>query len=290
VTDETSHYEEGDTSVASMNARPQRERFRLRWWTVASIAPMVLAVILLDLRGGLSQCFGVIVLSALSATVVYFISGRRALVANVMFAVLMLLLMGTICVLSWETSKLHADRIMMDKEARFGLLMKQATDAQNAFLNAGAISAAKLDQPGELDRRLALLNELRSRMAEAVKAADGAGEDIDRQLAAAHVVRWHRGPAVAQFNRDTQWSYYAGTMHVTLPFYDRCGELLNYLRDHRDEWSVKPGVNNIEFKTPAAKARVDALRETIQSAAAAVQGAPLPTRRKPASTRTATRE
>ena len=267
-------------------ARAQPERFRVRWWATASIVPMIVAAIVLNVRDGASMVLGVVGTAAIAAGVIYYISRRRVLAVNLAFAVLMLLLTAGISALTWETSKLKADQIVAEKEARFGWLMKNATDAQNAFVNAGAINAAKLDQPGELDRRIVLLSGLRAQLADAVKVGNDAEADLDRKLRGENVVRWHHERAIAQFNRDTQWSYYAGTMRVTLPFYDRCAELLDYLQKHRDEWSITPGVNNIQFKTPAAKERVDVLRETIRSAAAEVQGAPL--QRRHTSTTTST--
>jgi hypothetical protein len=224
--------------------------------------------------------FGAVVVAA----IVFLLSNRRSWAANVAFA--LVLIVG--CGLSWATAYVTSlgRSVEITNRARTRLTwhVQRTGTLQRELNDAGSVSVANFDQPGELEARLVLLVRVRGALHEAVTAGDATYDAVPGELARAGIFRAMRERALADFQRDMEWPRKSAAFKATLAWYDAAIALFRHLAATKETWSVTPGVNNIEFHTPEAKARGDALRDALVrrsqqalAALAAAQGTPATT-------------
>jgi hypothetical protein len=200
------------------------------------------------------------------AGIVFVLSNRRSWAANVAFALVMIVACG----LSWGTAYLTSLSRSLELTNRARTLLtwhvQRTAFLQQEAIDAGSINVAKFDQAGELEARLALLERLRAALHEAVTAGDAAYNAVPGELSRAGVFRGMREHALTDFQRDTDWPPKSAAFRASIAMYDAAIELFRHLAQTKDTWHVTPGVNNIEFHTPEAKARGDELRDALMRA------------------------
>jgi hypothetical protein len=141
--------------------------------------------------------------------------------------------------------------------------VQRTASLQQELMNAGSLKVGNFDQPGELEARLALIERLRASLQEAVTAGDAAYAAVPGELARAGVFRQMRAQSLAEFQREMDWPAQSEALKAAIPMYDAAIALFRHLAETKGTWSVTPGANNIEFNTPEAKQRGDALRDAL---------------------------
>jgi hypothetical protein len=214
----------------------------------------------------IGQIWVILFFAALIAGIVFLLSNRRSWAANVVFALLVLAGCGGSWFSAYATSVTRALEITNRARTLLAWHVQRTASVQQEVADAGSLNVAKFDEPGELEARLALLERLRAALQAAVTAGDGAYSAVPEELARAGVFRGMRERALADFQRDMDWPRKLAAFNASVAMYDAAIALFRHLAETKGTWSVTPGVNNIEFHTPQAKARGDELRDALMRA------------------------
>jgi len=182
------------------------------------------------------------------------------------------------CGLSWGTTYVISLGRSMEITNRARTLLtwhvQRTASTQQELVDAGSLKVANFDQPGELEARLALIERLRASLQDAVTAGDAAYAAVPDELTRAGVFRRMRAESLADFQRDMNWPPQSQALEAAISMYDAAIALFRHLAETKGTWSITPGVNNIEFNTPEAKQRGDALRDALVQASQQVFAPP----------------